>query len=129
MANNAVTRAQSLTNALTAITYLVSQGIVIEGYEDIDWSGTADTLHKMHQQISKPRAKAVSKARVLNESRAAKVRDAISANGDGVNSKWIADHVDGIDTTQKAVAVCKVAVELGYIHRNVDGKNITYSIV
>ena len=111
--NNGITRADAIAFAIKAC----------EGNAEV-----VDVLTKMHAQLTAPRKKSVSKARLANENLAAKVRDAISANGDGVTSKWLVEHIEGIDTTQKAAAVARVAVELGYIHKCVDGKAITYAL-
>jgi len=111
--NNGITRADAIAFAIEACA---------------DNPEVVAVLTKMHAQLTAPRKKSVSKARLANEHLAEKVRDAISANGDGVSSKWLVEHVEGIDTTQKAAAVARVAVELGYIHKNVDGKAITYAI-
>lgn len=111
--NNGITRADAIAFAIKAC----------EGNAEV-----VDVLTKIHAQLTAPRKKSVSKARLANENLAAKVRDAISANGDGVTSKWLVEHIEGIDTTQKAAAVARVAVELGYIHKCVDGKAITYAI-
>lgn len=111
--NNGITRADAIAFAIKAC----------EGNAEV-----VDVLTKMHAQLTAPRKKSVSKARLANENLAAKMRDAISANGDGVTSKWLVEHIEGIDTTQKAAAVARVAVELGYIHKCVDGKAITYAI-
>lgn len=112
--NNGITRADAIAYAIKAC----------EGNAEV-----VDVLTKMHAQLTKPRAKAVSKARKVNEGLAAKVRDAISANGDGMSTKDIvALSLPEVTTTQKAAAVCRVAVELGYLTKNVNGKAITYAL-
>lgn len=94
-----------------------------------DLPDVVETLAKMHASITKPRAKQVSKARLGNERLASLVRDAISAKGDGMSTKDIVNlGIAEITTTQKAAAVCRVACELGYLHKNVDGKSVTYSL-
>ena len=116
MATNTITRAQALA-------------VAIERCSDIP--EVAEVLTKMHTSITKPRAKdpdAKSKTRMANENYAKQVAAAISAHGDGVNTKWVAENIAGILTTQKAAAVLKVACEMGLLHKNVEGKNITYSI-
>lgn len=111
---NGITRADALTIAMKRCA---------------DLPDVVETLAKMHASITKPRAKQVSKARVGNERLAAIVRDAISAKGDGMSTKDIVNlGIAEITTTQKAAAVCRVAVELGYLHKNVDGKSVTYSL-
>ena len=112
--NNGITRADAIAFAIKAC----------EGNTEV-----VDVLTKMHAQLTAPRKATVSKARKVNENLAAKVRDAISARGDGMSTKDIvALGIPEITTTQKAAAVARVAVELGYIHKNVDGKSITYAI-
>lgn len=112
--NNGITRAEAIA-------------IAIGRCEDLP--EVKDVLTKMHDQLTKPRKAVVSKARKGNEALAAKVRDAVSANGDGMGTKDIvALGLPEITTTQKAAAVCRVAVELGYLHKCVDGKSITYAL-
>ena len=114
------------TNGIT-LTRANALRIAIERCEDLP--EVVEVLTKMHDSITKPRAKQVSKARLGNERLAAIVRDAISAKGDGMSTKDIVNlGIAEITTTQKAAAVCRVACELGYLHKNVDGKSITYSL-
>lgn len=112
--NDTITRADALTIAIERCA---------------DRSDVVEVLTKMHASITKPRAKAVSKARVVNETLAKRVRDAIVSNGDGMTTKDIVNlGIPEITTTQKAAAVCKVAVELGYLTKCVDGKVTTYAL-
>jgi len=112
--NNGITRADAIAYAIKACE---------------DNREVVDVLTKMHDQLTKPRAKAVSKARKANENLAAKVRDAVSAHGDGMGTKDIvALGMPEITTTQKAAAVCRVACELGYLTKCMNGKAITYSL-
>lgn len=112
--NNGITRADAIAFAMERCT---------------DNPEVIEVLAKMHKQLTAPRKATVSKARKVNENLAAKIRDAISANGDGMSTKDIvALGIPEITTTQKAAAVARVAVELGYIHKCVDGKAITYAI-
>ena len=113
--NNGITRADAIAFAMERC---------------IDSPDVVVVLANMHKQLTKPRAKAVSKARKVNENLAAKVRDAISAHGDGMGTKEIVNlGIPEITTTQKASAVCRVAVELGYLHKCVDGKRVIYALV
>lgn len=106
-----------------------AQAIAIAIERTNDLPEVNEVLKKMHAQLTKPRAKAVSKARKVNEGLAAKIRDAISANGDGMSTKDIvALGLPEVTTTQKAAAICRVAVELGYLTKNVNGKAITYAL-
>jgi hypothetical protein len=89
----------------------------------------AATLERMLASITRPRAKQVSKARVVNEKLAAWLRDYVSANGDGATAKdVVAAGNPAITSPQKASAVAAVAEELGYIRRNKSGKVTTYTL-
>lgn len=127
--NNGITRADAIAFAYDVILGIVTgDGFALD--EDNDKATEVlPVLKKMHEQLTAPRKATVSKARKVNENLAAKVRDAISARGDGMSTKDIvALGIPEITTTQKAAAVARVAVELGYIHKCVDGKAITYAI-
>lgn len=109
------------------ITRAAAIAIAIERTQDLP--EVNEVLKNMHAQLVKPRAKAVSKARKANENLAAKVRDAVSAHGDGMTTKDIvALGMPEITTTQKAAAVARVACELGYLTKCVNGKAITYAL-
>lgn len=111
---NTITRADALTIAMERCA---------------DMPEVCDVLGKMHASITKPRAPQTSKARVANERLASKVRDGISAMGGIATTKEIVNlGIPEIATTQKAAAVCRVACELGLLHKNVNGKSVTYSI-
>ena len=125
MAKTTITRKSALSNALVFCNYANVTALTIEGYEDIDWVETANVLAKMLEQVSKPRAKAVSKARVANEALAGAIAMLLPA--DGLTSKQIVELGNpSITTTQKAAAVMRVAEELGYAHKVKDGKKISY---
>lgn len=119
---NGITRADALQ---LAIDLMEDEWGGTEG----DWPEAVAVLRKMHASITKPRKATVSKARKANEALAAKVRDLISANGDGVSAKDVVNFgIAEITSTQKATAVLRVAVELGYLTKNVEGKAITYAL-
>lgn len=124
MAQN-ITRKQALVNALVFCNYANAEAVHIPEHEDIDWVATGEVLGKMLEQIAKPRAKAISKARKMNENLAAEVAKALPA--EGLTSKQIVELGNpAITTTQKAAAVMRVAEELGYAHKVKDGKKISY---
>lgn len=124
MAQN-ITRKQALVNALIFCNYANAEAVHVPEHEDIDWVATGEVLGKMLEQIAKPRAKAVSKARKMNENLAAEVAKALPA--EGLTSKQIVELGNpAITTTQKAAAVMRVAEELGYAHKVKDGKKISY---
>lgn len=125
MTKSTITRKQALENALIFCNYANVTALTIEGNEGIDWVETANVLAKMHEQVSKPRAKAVSKARLMNENLAAEVAKALPA--EGLTSKQIVELGNpAITTTQKAAAVMRVAEELGLARKVKDGKKISY---
>lgn len=124
MTKSNVTRKSALSAAIIAFDYLNFEGIQIEGIAE-DYSDIKETLGKMLEQVSKPRAKAVSKARKMNENLAAEVAKALPA--EGLTSKQIVELGNpAITTTQKAAAVMRVAEELGLAHKVKDGKKISY---
>ena len=112
--NNGITRADAIAFAMERC---------------VDNADVIEVLAKMHTQLTKPRAKAVSKARKANENLATKVHAAIVEHGDGMSTKDIvALGIPEITTTQKAAAVARVACELGLLHKCVNGKAITYAL-
>ena len=128
MSKNTITRAQAIEFALSAVEH------TREYWEtDGDWSPEKSdeiitVLKNMHAQLVKPRAKAVSKARLANENLARKVAAMLPAEGAG--SKAIVGFgLPEVATTQKAAAVMRVACELGLAEKVVDKKNITYKPV
>lgn len=124
MAKSNVTRKSALSAAIIALDYLNFEGIQIEGITE-DYSDIKTTLGNMLEQVSKPRAKAVSKARKMNENLAAEVAKVLPT--EGLTSKQIVELGNpAITTTQKAAAVMRVAEELGLAHKVKDGKKISY---
>lgn len=124
MTKSNVTRKSALSAAIIALDYLNFEGIRIQNIDD-DYSDIKATLAKMLEQVSKPRAKAVSKARKMNENLAVEIVNAMPA--EGLNSKQIVELGNpAVTTTQKAAAVMRVAEELGFVRKVKDGKKITY---
>ena len=70
-------------------------------------------LVKMLASLEKPRAKSdePTKSQLINLNLADALVAAMAAHGEPVSAKWIAEHVEGINTAQKAVAVVKAAGE------------------
>lgn len=124
MAN--ITRKQALSIAISAVNYLNIEAISLGGLTGDDYVEVADVLSHMVEQLSKPRAKAVSKARKVNEGLAKKVYDLA---GDVVTSKDVVNMgLPEISTTQKAIAVLRVGCELGLFVKG-DGKKVAYAKV
>ncbi len=106
-----------------------AQAIAIAIERTTDLPEVNEVLKKMHAQLVKPRAKAVSKARLANENLAKKLHAAVIAKGDGMSTKdFVALGMPEITTTQKAAAVARVACELGLLTKCVNGKAITYAL-
>lgn len=95
--------------------------------ETVENTEAREILRKMIEQLSKPRKKAEgpSKTRRDNERLAHEMAAAIAEHGEKVTPKWVTEHVRGILTPQKAVAVAKVAEELELITKSKEGK-VTY---
>lgn len=124
MTKSNVTRKSALSAAIIAFDYLNFEGIYDLNIDD-NYNDIKETLSKMLEQVSKPRAKAVSKARMMNENLAAEVAKALPA--EGLTSKQIVELGNpAIATTQKAAAVMRVAEELGLARKVKDGKKISY---
>ena len=128
MTKSNVTRKSALSAAIIAFDFLNMEGIRPEGMLDVDYMEVKETLGKMLEQVSKPRAKAVSKARKANEYLASVIVKQMPA--DGMTSKEIvAIGLPDVVTTQKAAAVMRVAEELGLVAKIKDGKKISYKPV
>ena len=108
------------------ITRAAAIAIAIERTQDLP--EVNEVLKNMHAQLVKPRAKAVSKARIANENLARKLAKMLPA--EGIGSKGIVGFgLPEVATTQKAAAVMRVAEELGLVQKVVDKKVITYKPV
>ena len=77
--------------------------------------------------MTKPRAKngGVSAKRLENERLAREIFNVLP-NSEPVTAKWISEHVNFVGTSQKVVAIAKVATELGLWERVQAGKKIMY---
>ena len=125
MAKSTITRKSALSAAIIAFDFLNMEGIRPEGMPDVDYVEVGKVLGNMLKQVSKPRAKAVSKARLANEGLGREIAKAIPA--DGITTKEIvAMGNPAVATTQKAAAVMRVAEELGLVVKVKDGKRIAY---
>lgn len=72
-------------------------------------------LASLEKKAAAPR---VNKTRIANEALATDVVAAMVAHADEpINAKWISEHVAGITTASKAVAVVKVAIERGELEK------------
>lgn len=66
----------------------------------------------------KASAPKVNKTRLANEQLVEAVVSAMTAHADEqINAKWLSEHVNGITSPSKAVAVVRVGIELGKLVR------------
>lgn len=77
----------------------------------------------------KSNAPRVNKTRAANEELAKAAVAAMAAHADAnVNAAWLRDHVAGIGSAQKAVAVMNVAVEMGMVERYEENRKAFYRL-
>lgn len=125
MTKSTITRKSALSAAIIAFDFLNMESIRPEGMPDVDYTEVKEVLGNMLAQVSKPRAKAVSKARLVNENLAREIAEVLPA--EGLTSKQIVELGNpAITTTQKAAAVMRVAEEMGLTVKVKDGKKISY---
>lgn len=125
MTKSNVTRKSALSAAIIAFDFLNMESIRPEGMPDVDYTEVKEVLGNMLAQVSKPRAKAVSKARLMNENLAREIAKILPT--EGLTSKQIVELGNpNITTTQKAAAVMRVAEEMGLVVKIKDGKKISY---
>ena len=121
MSEKKMTRAEALRNV---IVYLRDN----EQYGD-NWADEIAVLDKMlasiEKQKSRPRSK--SSARIQNEPIAKEFIAKIQAVDEPVNAKWMTYNVRYCTTSQKAVAIARIAEEWGAIEK-VSIKNRTYYV-
>lgn len=111
---NTVTRATVLAHILDAETFLSVE--------------ERDVLNKMYASITKPHKKSnePTKNQLMNQNLAAELVAAVRANGEPVTIKWIVDHVNGINTPQKAVAIVRAAGE--NLVKFYEGRQVYYRV-
>lgn len=120
-----ITRAQALDFAYAVIANIVKDGGFADAEDNHKAPEVLEVLENMSNQLKKPRAKVVSKARKMNENLAATIVAAIPA--EGTNTKGIVGMgYPDVTTTQKAAAVMRVAEDMGLVRKEKNGKNITY---
>ena len=115
----------------TTITYFTALTTAIDflNEHDFDNQEVIDKLTTLrNQKATKTKSGKKSEARTKNEELAHNVADAIhNSDEDEVRAVWVRDHVDGIATTAKAVAVLNVGVDLGILKNRKVEKSATRS--
>lgn len=85
-------------------------------------------LANMRVQLAKPRKATVSKARKINENLAEWVFN--NAPADTITTKDVVNLGNpDIATTQKASAVLRVGVEMGFFEKATEGKKVAYKLI
>ena len=81
-----------------------------------------DVVKSLETQASKMRASAAkkrstpTKEQIINQNLAATIADAMPADK-WVSSKWVANNIQGVMSTQKAVAIMRILTANGYAKR------------
>lgn len=115
---NAITYAAALDSIITFATN--------NGFDNQEVIDKLKTLRS--QKETKSKAGQKSQAREDNEKLANTIVEAmIKANVNEVRAAWVKDNVDGINTTPKATAVLKVAIDMGILEKNIVQKSATRS--
>jgi hypothetical protein len=113
------------------VTYAAALDSIIAFATDngFDNQEVLDKLKNLRaQKETKSKAGQKSQARKDNEKLANAIVDAmVKADVTEVRAAWVKDNVDGIDTTPKATAVLKVAIEMGILEKNIVQKSATRS--
>ena len=107
-----ITNVQMMTEAITALKAVNAPTEVIEKAE------------RHLAVLSKPRNGSPSVKRLENERLAHEIFKILP--NEPVSNKWIQEHAKGVMTSQKAVAISKVAQELNLWQRVQIGKKIMY---
>lgn len=96
-----------------------------------DCQEALEVLDKMIKQIDKQasRPKAKTSARIQNEKYAVLFIAALRAADKPVNATWIAEHVNGVLTSQRGTHVAKIALEWGAIREVTIKKRTFYEAV
>ena len=124
---NTITRAQALKMAIDILKGEDTVLTVCSQNEDVR-NMAVDTLDRMLASITKPRKSATSKTRLLNEGLAKKVAEQFTA-GEWYSSADVAGFdIKGITTTSKATAVLAVAVSMGLVTAEKQGKRNAYKL-
>lgn len=100
-----------------------------EGFEAAEVQEARAILAHMIEQIDKQaaRPKSKSSARVQNEPMAREFIRQLQELNEPVNAKWMTEHIKFCLTSQKAVAIAKIAIDWGAVEK-VSIKNRTYYV-
>lgn len=115
-----------MTTAKKSVTRatVIAKAIEMEVWTDEE----REVLVKMLASLEKPRKKtdAPTKTQIENVNLANVLVEKMQEHGEPVTAKWIADHIIGIPTAQKAVAVVKASN--GRVVKFYEGRQAFYKI-
>ena len=123
MANNKnnVTRAEALRNVADYIRANMEAWTEFAGDIAPDVLAVLDKMAAQIQASATKKASTPTKQQVLNKNLAEQVAAAMPADV-WVSSKWVANNVPMVGTTQKAIALFRLLVEAGTVKRSVTGQ-------
>lgn len=114
-------------NNVTRVVAIETAAAFIRAYEDAweDFGASvdmADVVKSLEAQASKMRTSAAkkrstpTKEQIINQNLASTIADAMPADK-WVSSKWVANNVPGVMSTQKAVALMRILTANGFATR------------
>ena len=114
-------------NKITRVDAIETAAAFIRAYEDAwaDFGASvdmADVVKSLETQAAKMRTSAAkkrstpTKEQIINQNLAATITDAMPTDK-WVSSKWVANNVAGVMSTQKAVALMRILTANGYAKR------------
>ena len=117
----------AITNKITRVDAIETAAAFIRANADLwDAFGSeyaiSDIIANLEGQASKMRTSAAkkrstpTKEQIINQNLAASIADAMPADK-WVSSKWVANNIQGVMSTQKAVALMRVLTTNGYAKR------------
>ena len=129
------------TNTMTAATTTVADAVAeklptrkdalvaaISKFDEDD--PIRKTLEKMLKQVSTKRSgesPAQAKAKAEREELMMLCVEALKAHADvKINSTWLSDNVNGINSTQKATVLMGNAIKMGLVEKYYEGKRVYY---
>ena len=116
-----VTRATALTTVADFIRSNADTWAEFAGDIAPDVLATIDKMAAQIQASATKKSSTPTKQQVLNKNLAEQVAKAMPADM-WVSSKWVANNVPMVGTTQKAIALFRLLVEAGTVKRSVTGQ-------
>ena len=127
------------TNNVTRVVAIETAALFIRAHEDA-WAefgaavDMADVVRSLETQASKMRTSAAkkrstpTKEQIINQNLAGTIADAMPADK-WVSSKWVVNNVQGVISTQKAVALMRILTTNGYAKRALLKGRPVYAVV